>query len=132
MEIKIATVGLAHPFEVGYAEAPALLDQTAEQLSAIGACCINTGVIMHDLASVQDAVVALKNADADVLLICVATWSEDHHLLDLLGYVDKPVILRATRDHCVVCTRSVRCLPISARTTSSCSASPMTPLAPRR
>ena len=95
MEIKIAAVGLGHPFEVGYAEAPALLNQTAEQLSAIGVSCINTGVIMHDLQTVQDAANALKAADADVLLICVATWSEDHHLLDLLGYVDKPVILRA-------------------------------------
>ena len=28
-------------------------------------------------------------------MICIAIWSEDHHLLDLLSYIDKPVILRA-------------------------------------
>ncbi len=95
MKINVAAVGLAHPFEVGYDQAPALLNQTAEQLAAIGVDCFNTGVIMHDLQTVEAAANALKGVDADVLLICVATWSEDHHLLDLLGYVDKPVILRA-------------------------------------
>ena len=95
MKINVAAVGLAHPFEVGYDQAPALLDQTAAQLAAIGVDCLNTGVIMHDLQTVEAAAQALNGVDADVLLICVATWSEDHHLLDLLGYVDKPVILRA-------------------------------------
>ena len=95
MKINVAAVGLAHPFEVGYDQAPALLNQTAEQLAAIGVDCVNTGVIMHDLQTVKDAIAALKKADADVLLICVATWSEDHHLLDLLDSVNLPVILRA-------------------------------------
>ena len=95
MKINVAAVGLSHPFEVGYDQAPALLDQTAEQLGAIGVNCYNTGVVMHDLKTVEAAAKALKQADADVLLICLASWSEDHHLLDLLGYVDLPVILRA-------------------------------------
>ena len=58
MKINVAAVGLAHPFEVGYDQAPALLNQTAEQLAAIGVDCVNTGVIMHDLKTVQDAVTA--------------------------------------------------------------------------
>ena len=95
MKINVAAVGLAHPFEVGYDQAPALLNQTAQQLAAIGVDCVNTGVVMHDLPTVKEAIAALKQADADVLLICVATWSEDHHLLDLLDSVDLPVILRA-------------------------------------
>lgn len=95
MNIKIATVGLACPFEVGYDLAGELLTTTAEKLTAHGASCYNTGVVMHDLDTVKQAASALESSDADVLLICIATWSEDHHLLDLLSYVDKPIILRA-------------------------------------
>lgn len=95
MNIKIATVGLACPFEVGYDLAGELLTTTAEKLTAHGASCHNTGVVMQDLDTVKQAASALESSDADVLLICIATWSEDHHLLDLLSYVDKPIILRA-------------------------------------
>lgn len=95
MNIKIAAVGLGHPFEVGYAEAPALLNTTVDTLTAMGADCHNVGVVMHDLDTVKKAAKALSALDMDVLMICIATWSEDHHLLDLLSYVDKPVILRA-------------------------------------
>ena len=95
MNAKIAAVGLAHPFEVGYDNAGNLLDMTAATLAGAGAQCINTGVVMHDLETVKEAAGRIKAADADVLLICIATWSEDHHLLDLLSYTELPVILRA-------------------------------------
>ena len=95
MKINIAAVGLAHPFEVGYDNAMDLLNQTVKSLVEIDVNCINTGVVMHNLETVKEAAESLKQVDADVLLICIATWSEDHHLLDLLSYIDKPVILRA-------------------------------------
>lgn len=95
MKINVAAVGLAHPFEVGFDQAQHLLDTTAQTLGALGIECHNAGVVMHNLKTVEQAAEALKYIDADVLVICIATWSEDHHLLDLLGYVDKPVILRA-------------------------------------
>ena len=95
MKVKIATVALAHPFEVGYEEAMPLLNKTAQTLNNQGVSCYNTGVVMHDLDTVREAAESLKNTDADVLMICIATWSEDHHLLDLLSYVDMPLILRA-------------------------------------
>ena len=95
MKTNIAAVGLAHPFEVGYDDAPNLLNKTVDALAKIGIECKNTNVIMHDLDTVKAAAEALKTSDADVILICIATWSEDHHLLDLLSYIDKPVILRA-------------------------------------
>lgn len=95
MKTNIAAVGLAHPFEVGYDDAPNLLNKTAYSLLKIGIDCKNTNVIMHDLNTVKEAADALKSSDVDVILICIATWSEDHHLLDLLSYIDKPVILRA-------------------------------------
>lgn len=50
---------------------------------------------MHDLDTVKKAAEVLKTKDFDLLMICIATWSEDHHPLDLLSYIDKPVILRA-------------------------------------
>ena len=95
MKVKIATVGLAHPFEVGYDNAENLLNATVRALRKENAECVNADVIMHDLATVEKAAQILKKEDFDVLLICIATWSEDHHLLDLLSYIDKPVILRA-------------------------------------
>ena len=95
MQIKIATVGLAHPFEVGFDNAENLLATTVKTLEGQGISCFDSGVVMHDLATVEKAAENLKKEDFDVLLVCIATWSEDHHLLDLLSYVDKPVILRA-------------------------------------
>ena len=95
MKINIAAVGLGCPFEVGFDEAPALLDTTVDTLKSMGVSCVNVGVVMHDLDTVKQAAEVLKATDMDVLMICIATWSEDHHLLDLLSYIDKPVILRA-------------------------------------
>lgn len=95
MKANIAAVGLGCPFEVGFDEAPALLNTTVDTLNAQGIHCTNVNVVMHDLDTVKQAAAALRGMDMDVLLICIATWSEDHHLLDLLSYIDKPVILRA-------------------------------------
>ena len=95
MKETLALVGLAHPFEVGYDRANDLLDQTAKTLEKTGAVCRNTGVVMHDLETVKEAADALKGVDADLLMICIATWSEDHHLLDLLSEIDLPILLRA-------------------------------------
>lgn len=95
MKVRIAAVGLACPFEIGYENAEDLLSDTAESLNRIGVACQNTGIVMHDLESVKNAASLLKGADVDALLICIATWSEDHHLLDLLSFLDKPSILRA-------------------------------------
>ena len=95
MKANIAAVGLGCPFEIGFDEADSLLNTTAATLTAQGINCANVGVVMHDLETVKEAAKRLRDIDMDVLLICIATWSEDHHLLDLLSYIDKPVILRA-------------------------------------
>lgn len=95
MKTNIAAVGLGHPFEVGFDQSEALLNTTVKTLTEQGINCTNVNVVMHDLETVKLAAEKLKQVDMDVLLICIATWSEDHHLLDLLSYIDKPVILRA-------------------------------------
>ncbi len=95
MKIKVALVSLACPVEVGYDQALPLLNETVETMNKQGVDCFNTGVVMHDLDTVRLAAEKLKGNDCDVLMISIATWSEDHHLLDLLSYVDMPLILRA-------------------------------------
>lgn len=97
MKTKLALVGLAHPFEVGYDKAEALLNTTAAALTGEGVDCYNCGVVMHDLDTVRQAAERLRGCDADILMVCIATWSEDHHLLDLLSEIDKPILLRADR-----------------------------------
>lgn len=53
MKIKIAAVGLAHPFEVGFDNAENLLNTTVRTLEKIQVNCFNSGVIMHDLLTVE-------------------------------------------------------------------------------
>lgn len=95
MKLKVAAVALACPTEVGFEEAMPLLNQTCLAMEENGISCQNVGVVMHNLETVRQAAENLKSTDADVLMICIATWSEDHHLLDLLSYVNMPLILRA-------------------------------------
>ena len=82
MKSRIACVGLAHPFEVGYDQAGNLLNTTVKTMCECGADCFNVGIIMHDLETVKKAAEILKANEFDILMICIATWSEDHHLLE--------------------------------------------------
>ena len=96
---RIGVVGLAGEYEVGFDKALDLTNATCDAILASGeAETINADIVMYDLASMKAAAESLSKADPDVLLICVCTWSEDHHLLDLLGIVNKPVILWAFPD----------------------------------
>lgn len=98
MEIKVATIGLAHPFEVGFEHAGEWLAQTTKAIEAAGVTCIGTDIVLSDHTTVLQAAERLRLLDFDVLVVCVATWSEDHHLLDLLSFGDFPVIIRALPD----------------------------------
>ena len=69
MNIRIATVGLAHPFEVGYEKAFDLMQETANSLGAVGVTCVNTKVVLENLETVYQAVESLKNVDA----VCCST-----------------------------------------------------------
>ena len=93
MEIKVALVSLACPVEVGYDQALNLLNETDKTMKKEGVTCENTGVVMHDLDTVRQAAEKLKGTDADVLMISIATWSEDHHLLDLLSYPEFHLVI---------------------------------------
>ena len=96
---RIGVVGLAGEYEVGFDRADALTASCYDALTKAGDAEIySSGVIMYDLKTMMEAAKRLKEADPDVLLISVCTWSEDHHLLDLLGLLDRPVILWAYPD----------------------------------
>jgi L-fucose isomerase-like protein len=95
MKINIALVGLAGQYEVGFDKTSALLQKVGLQFKEAGFNVIEAGNIMYDSGSVSKTVGSLKGKDFDLLCICLGTWSEDHHLLDLLDYYDVPVILWA-------------------------------------
>lgn len=95
MRLRVATVGLAHPFEIGFEHAKGLLDDTSKALANVEIDVLQTNVVMSDKDTVDKAVNQLLGSDIDLLVICVATWSEDNHLLDLLARVDLPVLIRA-------------------------------------
>ena len=92
---NIGLIALAGQYEVGFDDTPALLKSAGEQLEKSGYNLIKSEDVMYDEASVSKVVDALKNEDLDLLCVCVGTWSEDHHLLDLLDYINIPVILWA-------------------------------------
>jgi len=93
---KIGAVGLAGEFEIGFDKAPELTRAACDALEAAGTAEVyRADVVMYDLKSMTEAAKRLKEADPDALMISVCTWSEDHHLLDLLAVVDRPVILRS-------------------------------------
>lgn len=92
---KIGLVGLAGEYEVGFAETPALVGKTEASLKALGYEVYKAACVMYDRQTVAAAAESFKGCEFDVLFVCVGTWSEDHHLLDLLEFYDKPVILRA-------------------------------------
>ena len=99
----IGVVGLAGEYEVGFDKALGLTGACCDALAVSGADyggfdIYRTGIVMHNLESMEAAASSLKAADPDVLVVCVCTWSEDHHLLDLLALVDRPAILWAFPD----------------------------------
>lgn len=93
--VKLAAVALAGEFEVGFAETAELYRKTLDSLRGYELELVDTGVVMYDLKTMLRAKELLDREPFDVLLVCVGTWSEDHHLLDLLNYFKKPVILHA-------------------------------------
>ncbi|NLN80995.1 MAG: hypothetical protein GX136_00370 [Clostridiales bacterium] len=95
MNPKIGLVSLAGQYEVGFNETPCLFKKAAEGLEKSGFSIIKAEDVIYDGDTMKKAANTLKHREFDVLCVCIGTWSEDHHLLDLLEYIDKPVILWA-------------------------------------
>ena len=94
-QLKVAAVALAGEYEVGFDQTPALYQKTVDALQNAGVDVLSSNIVMYNLETMLQAKEYLSERSFDVLLVCVGTWSEDHHLLDLLGYFHKPVILHA-------------------------------------
>lgn len=94
-QLKVAAVALAGEFEVGFDITESLLNQTVDSLQNAGITVINCCKVMYNFDTMLQTKRFLSESDWDVLLVCVGTWSEDHHLLDLMGYFNKPIILHA-------------------------------------
>lgn len=98
MDYKIAVVGLACKDEVGFNKAPQLYRKVTDELRNHGIDVVDTGIVMWNPQSAKEAADVLEQAPFDALVICVATWSEDNHLLELLpvaGKAGAKVILHA-------------------------------------
>lgn len=95
MDVRLAVVALASALEVGFHETKQLYQITCNSLRKRGVQIVDTGIVMCDPQTMLQAKQQLQAQPFDALLVCVGTWSEDHHLMDLLGYYKKPVILHA-------------------------------------
>jgi len=91
----IGLVSLAGEFEVGFYKTPVLLKIAGENLRKADFKIVKSDTVMYNSKTMKVVVNDLKEKEIDILCVCVGTWSEDHHLLDLLEYIKKPVILWA-------------------------------------
>lgn len=98
MSHRIAVVGLACKGEIGFEKTGDLCRASVEALVARNADVADTGILMYDSATAREAAQVLSQIDFSVLVLCVGTWSEDNHLLELLPMLQrsgKSVILHA-------------------------------------
>jgi L-fucose isomerase-like protein len=95
MKPVIGFAAMAGEFEVGFKEAGDLYRKSVEQFVLPDFDIVRSEEVIFDNASVKKAARIFKEHDIDILCVCVGTWSEDHHLLDLLEYCERPVILWA-------------------------------------
>jgi len=95
---RIAVVGLACKGEIGFEKTGDLCRASVEALAARNVDVADTGIVMCDSATAKKAAQALETMDFSALMLCVGTWSEDNHLLELLPTLQrggKSVILHA-------------------------------------
>lgn len=97
MKKRIAVIGLACETEVGFEAAPELLKCTT---TAIKENCKNyevldTGIVLTNSNSAKLAAKILEHFQVGVLVVCIATWSEDQFLLELLQQMRCSVVLHA-------------------------------------
>ena len=91
----MAAIALAGEYEVGFQEAPTVYQATVKSLEDEGIRILTADTVVYDLSTMKQAAECFSGKSFDALLVCVATWSEDHHLLDLMSYFRKPVMLCA-------------------------------------
>ena len=94
MKIQIAAIAMAGQYEVGFAETPEQFRKTVAALEDRGIRVLDGGMV-YDTKTLVQARARLEGQSFCALLVCVGTWSEDHHLLELMHDHPQPVILHA-------------------------------------
>ena len=92
MKPKIGLVVSYAPLEVGYEQAPALLEQSKELFSKLPVEIIPAENPVFDLKTGANAAELFKRSDIDVICWIASTWSYDHVPIDILNKVNVPLI----------------------------------------
>ena len=95
MRKALGVVALAAFAEVGFEDALDTSNKVAASLEKDGIDVINTGLLMHDFDSAEQAAKAMLDDDIAVILVNVGTWCEDNYILQFLKASQKPVILHS-------------------------------------
>lgn len=85
---KIGLVVTVSEMEVGAEHAQDILREVAENLNSSGLVIV-APVVVANAASACAAATRFQGVDA--ICAVAATWSEDHHIQDLLAYMNEPV-----------------------------------------
>lgn len=91
---RMGLLGLAGKLEVGFEKAPSLLRRLEVSLGQFGEV-VSPRLVLSDAETVREAIRFFRTDEYDLLVVAVATWSEDHHLLDLLEVLPSYVLLWA-------------------------------------
>ena len=89
---RVGLVVIRHPLEEGGEQAPALLEETASALRAAGAEVVEAPSFLEDDATAVEVGRFFYDQRVPVVVLAVATWSADPHLLDLLEECNVPVV----------------------------------------
>jgi len=92
---KIGFCVIQHPLEVGADKSPHILKEVVKEFSNYDVNFIAFNEIVDSDDKASRAGNDFYNNKIDVLLAIESTWSNDYHIIDVLEYVDVPVILWA-------------------------------------
>ncbi|NSW75277.1 MAG: hypothetical protein HPY68_00615 [Candidatus Atribacteria bacterium] len=91
---RMGLLGLAGKLEVGFGEALSLVKRLGTVLGQFGDV-VSPYLVLSDAETVREAIRFFQGQEYDLLVVAVATWSEDHHLLDFLEVLPCYVLLWA-------------------------------------
>lgn len=84
MHSTIAVMGLACKGEIGFEQTEQLCRRSVEALRLRDLPVLDTALVMYNSNTAKAAQDILCREEIGTLLLCVGTWSEDNHLLELL------------------------------------------------
>lgn len=92
MKPRVGIVVSYAPLEVGWEQAPRLLEESRSRLSKLPLELVVVESPVYDLATGSKAAELFASTDIDIICWIAATWSYDHVPVDLVGKVPVPLI----------------------------------------